>query len=132
MLLFFSFSAAVILQMFAAADHKRDISTLAQKSVICAQSAAEAFSVSGSLSETVMLVFGTEAEKREGYSFIMLNEDFKSSENGIIELRITENAEETDAGQLKRLDMAFLYGGSELYALECFSYIPEKGGCTDE
>ena len=129
-LLFFSFSAAVILQIFAAADHKQELSDLTEKSVICAQSVAEAFSVKGDLAESTLFVFG-ESLNGDTSGKITLNDDFMPSDNGRITLSLKQTGNETAAGTLLYLDMTFMLDNTELYALTCAAYTP-KGGGADE
>ena len=124
-LLFFSFSSAVILRIFAAADHKQEMSDLTESTVICAQSMAEAFSVSGSLSETAELVFGIENEFGSNGE-IKLSKSLEHSENGAVTLFLSQENNETDAGRLSYLTMKFVYDGDEIYSLKCAAYIPEK------
>lgn len=126
-LLFFSFSVAVILQIFASADHKQELSDLTEGSVICAQSAAEAFSVSGDLSETAELVFGVD-EDLGSSAVIILGDDFKISDDGRITLNLKQRDEESTAGRLSYLDISFTVGETELYSLSCAAYIPHNGG----
>ncbi len=127
-LLFFSFSAAVILKLFALADSRQKHSDLTEKAVICAQSAAEVYSVTGDLSEIAKMVFGAE----QGTSEIRLDESFRYSENGDILVTLSETEKASVAGKLSYLDISFGYGDKEIYSLGCTSYIPEKGGADDE
>lgn len=129
-LLFFSFSAAVILQIFAAADHKQRISDLTEKAVICAQSVAETFSVKGDVSETVALVFDT-AYSSDKAAEIILSDDFAVSQNGEITLFLEQTDNKTDAGVLSSLNMSFMFRDEELYSLDCTSYIPDEGGAVN-
>lgn len=131
-LLFFSFSVAVILKIFAAADYKQNYSTLTEKAVICAESIAESFSVSGNLSDTIALVFDTEAEVIDGVCRISLDDDLKPSSDGDMELVLFETVNETAAGILSELDMGFAKNGNEIYSLECFAYTSLNGGDGDE
>ncbi|MBQ8841677.1 MAG: hypothetical protein IJZ65_03485 [Ruminiclostridium sp.] len=131
-LLFFSFSIAVILKIFAVADYKQNASTLTEKSIICAQSIAEVFSVNGDIADTSAFVFGEEAEVTDGVCRIMLDDDMKPSADGKNELIMTEKHDETSAGVLSSLNIAFSRNESEIYALECYAYISSDGGAADE
>ncbi len=122
-LLFFSFSSAVILRIFAAADHKQDMSDLTERAVICSQSIAEAFSVSGNIGETAALVFGNTAVPDESGE-LRLDKNMLLSESGTVTLRLAEKSSDTEAGRLSRLSAAFIIDGKELYSLECSSYKP--------
>lgn len=131
-LLFFGFSVAVILKIFASADYKQDYSTLTQKTVLCAESVAEAFSVSGNLSETVSLVFGIESEVYDGVFCINLDDTMKPSSEGKVELLLFEKVDETPAGNLSELSIGFTKNGKEIYSLECYAYTSFNGGDGDE
>ena len=125
-LLFFSFSAAVILQVFAAADKRQRVSDLTEQAIICAQSLAEAYSVTGSADEAVSLTFGGEIRAEDGR--LLLDEGFKPSGDDVA-LTLRENAQVSDAGTLSQLQMSFaLADGEELYSAICYAYIPNGGG----
>ncbi len=126
-LLFFSFSAAVILRIFAAADSRQKMSDITEKSVICSQSIAEAFSVSGNLSDTLSIVFDTN-DSYVGNAEIMLDNDFEIDDNGRIKLLLSQRDEPTAAGVLSHLEMSFSLEDKEIFYLECSAYIPENGG----
>ncbi len=130
-LLFFSFSAAVILRIFAAADHKQEQSDLTESTLICAQSVAEAFSVSGSVSQTAQLVFGIENDFSDTAE-IRLNNNLQPYKNGDISLFLSKESSETSAGNLSYLTMKFVDGDTEIYSLKCASYTPFKEVETDE
>lgn len=125
-LLFFSFSSAVILQIFAAADHRQEISDVTEGSVICAQSLAEAFSEKGNLDDTVRLVLDTSVQGESAE--IKLNESFAASDDGRVLLSLTKRDYIKSAGRLSYLDMCFKFDGKEIYSLTCTSYISEGGG----
>lgn len=126
-LLFFSFSAAVILRIFAAADSRQKLSDITEKAVICSQSVAEAFSVSGNLSDTLDIVF--DADKDYGSSAeIALDDDFNVNDSGRIKLLLIQRDNPTSAGVLSFLEMSFSLDGKEIFYLECSSYIPGNGG----
>ncbi len=131
-LLFFSISAAIILQVFAAADHKQDIGELTERSIVCAQSIAECYSVTADISESAELVFGTDAAATGSGAVLRLDNELKASADGNVTLTLTEmNREMTDAGCFTRLSIAFTHGDIELYTLICSAYVP-NGGATDE
>ncbi len=129
-LLFFSFSSAVILNIFAMADHRQKISDLTEKAVICAQSVAEAFSVSGNLSETAGLVFGTEIDG--GSAEISLDDNFKANASGVITAKLVQNDSVTKAGTFSTLELCLMSGETEIYTLNCSAYIPYEEGNSDE
>lgn len=130
-LLFFSFSAAVILRIFAAADHRQELSDLTENTLICAQSVAEAFSVSGSISNSVEIVFGLENEFADTAE-IKLDNNLNPSENGNITLFLTKESSKTTAGVFSQLNISFLNGESEIYSLKCASYTPIEEVETNE
>lgn len=131
-LLFFSFSSAVILKIFAAADRRQELSDLTEKAVICAQSVAEAFSVSGSLSETVNRVFAA-SEDYGSEAVISLSDNFMPSDEGAVSIRLVQSDEKSAAGVLSHLDIYFNLDNTEyvLY-VSCASYSPYTGGAEDE
>lgn len=130
-LVFFGFSSAVILHIFASADSRQKNGDLTEKTLICAQSVAEAFSVSGSLSETVNTVFGG-GISYAGNAVLALDEDMKAVDGGAVILELTERNDSNEAGRLSYLDMKFIKGEKEIYSLTCSAYTPETGGEADE
>ena len=133
-LLFFGVSAAVILQVFAAADNKQKLGTLTEKSMICAQSVAECYSVTGDVGETVQLVFGEDAGSVEDNTLtLMLNSEFKPASDGVVMLKLSEISETiSTAGRLSRLQIDFTTGETTLFSLCCSAYIPQTGGAAVE
>ena len=129
-LLFFALSAVAILQVFSAADTRQRTSTLTERSVICAQSIAEAFSVSGNIGFALSEVFG------EGVQLdceaLMLDDEMRPSADGIVMLTTDVQQESSAAGTLKRLSICFSSNGEQLFALSCAAYIPDNGGAADE
>ena len=131
-LLFFSFSAAVILQVFAAADERQRISSFTEKSVICAQSIAEVYSVSASLNETFCLVFGNEIIADDAESAVVyLDENLTPSLDADICLKFEQAVEESAAGYLYKLDMSFVLDDEEIYAVTCYAYQSSGGVFAD-
>ena len=127
-LLFFSFSSAVILRIFAAADHRQELSDLTEKAVICAQSVAEAFSVSGSLSESANRVFGTTVDYG-AEAVIALDDNLMPTDNGSISIKLVQSDESTAAGVLSHLDIYFNLDNDEyVHYVNCASYSPCAGG----
>lgn len=131
-LLFFSISAAVILQLFVAADNRQKQSDRIEKAVICAQSVAEAFSVSGDLADCVGVVFGGMACGDDVHQLeVKLNDDFAAASDGNIILLLSENENVTHVGTLSRLEMTFEYNGEAFYTIGCAAYTPILGGVLD-
>lgn len=124
-LLFFSISAVIMLRVFAAADNKQKTAALTEKSIICAQSLAEAYSVSGELSDGTYKVLGVSADGEE--MTISLNEELSPAEGGAVQLKLTETVlSENAAGRLSQLEITFAAGETQLYTMTCSAYIPER------
>lgn len=126
-LLFFVISFAVLIRVFAAADGLERKSQRRVKAVLCAQSIAEAYSVSGDTARALRLVFGEDMPEDD----ISLDSSLVPAEQGEITLSLKENRSDTGAGVYSQLTICFTYAGEELYSLECGSYVPE-GGAADE
>lgn len=125
-LLFFVISFAVLIRVFAAADGLERKSQRRVKAVLCAQSIAEAYSVSGDTSQALRLVFGEDMPQGD----ILLDSELVPAEQGEITLSLQENSSDSGAGVYSQLIICFSYSGEELYSLECGAYIPE-GGAAD-
>lgn len=122
-LLFFSISGAVILKVFSSADLKSRESARLERVIVFAQSFAEAYSESGSVSKSAELVLG------KGYSVGEDNADgtVLLLENGSVNMRTVENRTMTGAGELSELTMTFTAEGGEIYSLNCSAYIRSGG-----
>lgn len=133
-LLFFSFSAAVILGIFAAADHRQRHSDLIEKALICTQSLSEAFSVTGDLDKTTEIVFGEAVGNSDGgRAEIHLDSEMNPVKDGEIVLSVLQNNNITKAGRLSCLELEFRTGGEMLFSpVICEAYFPDKGGAADE
>lgn len=132
-LLFFSLSAAIILQVFTAADRKQKLGETTESAIVCAQSVAECYSVTGDIEETVLRVFGTEVTMEDGAVILHLNGDLIPSEDGAIDLVLTQkDTRASEAGVLSYIGIEFTLGEEELFAMECSAYAPDNGGATDE
>ncbi len=130
-LLFFIISFAVIIRVFAAADGIEREERRRGQAAILAQSAAEAYSVSGNAEQSVGMALGCEiapAEGTRGKSGLALGEDFLPSEGGEITLSFSEERNDSDAGCYSELTLVFSYQGEEFYSLRCGAYIPTNGG----
>ncbi len=122
-LLFFSISAVIILRVFAAADNRQKTAALTEKSIICAQSLAEVYSVSGDIRSSTAAVFG--GNQPESDYEITLDEDMSLAENGSVMLVMEETVlSESASGRLSQLQMTFTSGEKELYSLTCSAYMP--------
>lgn len=137
-LLFFGIASAVILNAFAASDRLSRESGRLERMSFCAQSAAEIFSETGSLSKTVEKLFGSN-------SYEILNIDFDgggyasevrlplaeeceySPQSPEIFMILTETAERSDGGALKILSVKFENTDSEeLYRITSGAYVPAE------
>ncbi len=127
-LLFFIISFAVIIRVFAAADGIEREERRRGQAAILAQSAAEAYSVSGNAEQSVGMALGCEIAPAEGTRGLVLGEDFLPSEGGEITLSFEEERSDSDAGCYSELTMVFSYQGEEFYSLRCGAYIPTNGG----
>lgn len=123
-LLFFSISAVIILRVFAAADNKQHTAAMTEKSIICAQSLAEVYSVSGDVRSCTDVVFDN--KQLDSVYEIMLDEDMSPvADDAAVKLTMQETVLSEDAaGRLSELTMTFSTGDAELYSLTCSAYIP--------
>lgn len=126
-LLFFVISFAVMIRVFAAADGLERRAQRREKAVLCAQSIAEAYSVSGDPGTALRLVFGEDIPEGD----ITLNSDLVPEDNGEITLTLSEEKEETAAGTYSTLSIRFGYSGEELFSLDCGAYIPRGGAAVE-
>lgn len=139
-LLFFSIAAAVILNSFAVSDRLASRSRRTESMTFCAQSAAEIFSKTGSLSQTVEELFGSGSAKilnadLEDGSYISeatvpLTESCEySPQSPEIFMILTETAEQAGGGTLKALSIKFENTDKEeLYQITSGAYIPNEWG----
>lgn len=112
-LLVFSFSGAVILKVFAAADTKSRKSAELESVVITAQSIAEAYSQYADASQAVKTVLQTDSIP--DLSAVPLS-------NGRVMLNAYEQRTNSGAGELCELTMSFTSNGEELFSLKCTAY----------
>lgn len=130
-MLFFSVSGAVILNVFAAADGKMRRSAAGDSAMLCAQSCAEAYSVTGNAEETARTVFGEFTRREDGSLCVALDESCRPSAEGSITLIIRESAELSPAGTLTTAELVFMREDEELRRFTCAAYVPrlpEKEG----
>ena len=126
-LLFFSFSGAVVLRVFAFADNKARLSGALENATLCAQSVAEAYSTSGSVDNAFSIVFGENYLEHADGGALLLDGGCALSENGAVRLDYSEDITEYSAGELRTLTLCFSVSGEELYSLRCPSYVPAGG-----
>lgn len=126
-LLFFVISFAVMIRVFAAADGLERRAQRREKAVLCAQSIAEAYSVSGDTGTALRLVFGEDMPQGD----IMLNSELVPEDNGEITLTLSEEKDDTAAGTYSTLSIRFGYSGEELFSLDCGAYIPRGGAAVE-
>ncbi len=132
-LLFFSFSAAVILGIFAAADHRQKHSNLVENALVCSQSIAEAFAVTGDFAEASEIVFGAVGVSDGNVAEIRLDDNMMLCEDGEVMLSMIQNNIETEAGRLSCLEFEFVTDKGKLFSpIICEAYFPDKGGAADE
>lgn len=145
-LLFFSIAAAVILNSFAVSDSLAKKSRRTEAMAFCAQSAAEIFSETGDLSQTVETLFGTEAVERitfspeendlpDGYipaseSIILpLDENCEySPENASLYISMAVFKEEPDGFYTMSISFTngIMIGDSGFFDMNSGAYIPDK------
>lgn len=143
-LLFFSFSGAVILKVFATAELKSQKSEQLERVIIFAQSFAEVFSESGDFYTAAELILGDNIAVEE--DAVLLENDnadpqmsiYENSgcrirklplEDGSVYFQTAETRYSTGAGEISDLSMTFTADGEEIYSLRCSAYI---GGEPDE
>ncbi len=131
-LLFFILSFALIIRVFAGADSLEREERRRERAALCAQSVAEAYSVSGDLSKSLELALGAFPEERGGRLEIRLDEDFKPEDSGGITLVLEESRTDSGAGDYSELEICFTRSGGEIYSLKCGAYIPRTGGAAVE
>ncbi len=127
-LLFFCISGAIIMRAFTAADLQSRKITIKENAALCAQSAAEAYSISGSVEEMTERVFGKAYSPDEkGRCTLPLNTSCNiSAAEGGITLILSESEEINDAGRLSDLKMLFVYNEEEIFTLSCTAYVPSE------
>ncbi|MDE5993241.1 MAG: hypothetical protein K2G87_09345 [Oscillospiraceae bacterium] len=135
-LFFFSIASAVILNAFAASDRLSRESGRLERMSFCAQSAAEIFSETGSLSETLEKLFGSNSydirssDLEDGgcdsVAKIPLTENCAySPENAELYMLVSVLREEP--GGLSEMEIFFIDGdGRALYYIIAGAYHPEK------
>ena len=137
-LLFFSIAAAVILNSFSVSNGLAQKSRRTEAMAFCAQSAAEIFSETGDLSQTVEELFGNgsaeilSADLDDGSyiseATIPLTESCEySPQDPEIYIILTETAEQSNGGALKTLSIRFENTDKEeLYKITSGAYIPDE------
>ena len=131
-LLFFCISGAVIMTVFASAAGRMQKNDLTDNAVLCAQSCAEVYSVTGSVEEMAMTVFGSSCEKVESTYRIGLDRDFRPSDSAAVVLILNEKRSDGGSGTLGSVTAEFIHNDSTLYSLTFSAYIPDNGGESDE
>ncbi|MGN1339643.1 MAG: hypothetical protein ACI4WS_05080 [Oscillospiraceae bacterium] len=128
-LLFFVISFTVIIRVFASADNLGREDRRREKAVLIAQSAAEAYSVSGDPAWALEQALGYGVSFTDGKCEFTVDDSFAPSDSGEITLTFEEQrSEPVIAGSYSELSMTFTRGGEEFYSLDCAAYIPEKWG----
>lgn len=132
-LFFFSIASAVILNAFAASDRLSRESERLERMSFCAQSAAEIFSETGSLSQTLEKLFGSNSYDIRGDEYasqvrLPLTEKCAySPENAELYMLMSVESEEPDG--LSEMHIVFTDGsdGEVLYEIVAGAYLPERG-----
>ena len=127
-LLFFSIAAAIILRSFVIADRLAGESRRTESMAFCAQSAAEIFSRTASLSETAETLFGTAGT--EGISEITVpvtSECKYSPTSAEMYMMMRETEEKCGEGSIRVLNIFFRDGSGEiLYEMRSGAYSSER------
>lgn len=127
-LLFFGIASAVILNAFAASDRLSRESGRLERMSFCAQSAAEIFSETGSLSETAEKLFGLTETASDVMTVPLDDGCGYSPENAALLMTMTVSESETEG--LLEMHIAFTdggEGGEVLYEVRSGAYLPRKG-----
>lgn len=136
-LLFFVISFAVIIRVFASADGLERRSRQRQSAALCAQSIAEAYSVTADVQKSVNLALGADMRDFSGNAEVGLDSGFypvNSTDQAEIILLLSETEEKTGAGVYSELTVEFYDSLGEertsVYSLKCGSYAPEGGAAV--
>lgn len=136
-LLFFVISFAVIIRVFASADGLERRSRQRQSAALCAQSIAEAYSVTADVQKSVNLALGADIRGFSGNAEVGLDSGFypvSSTDQAEIILLLSETEEKTGAGVYSELTVEFYDSLGEertpVYSLKCGSYAPEGGAAV--
>ena len=137
-LLFFGIASAVILNAFAASDRLSRESGRLERMSFCAQSAAEIFSETGSLPQTLEKLFGSNSYDIRGADLeggeyasqvrLPLTEECAySPENAELYMIMAVESEEPEG--LFKMYIVFTDGsdGEVLYEITAGAYLPRKG-----
>ncbi|MGN0651315.1 MAG: hypothetical protein ACI4KM_12845 [Oscillospiraceae bacterium] len=131
-LAFFSISGAVILQVFAAAHRRSAENSARESAILCAQSVAEAYSVSGNAEEACKRVFGIAPQSESSGYVVLLDESCTpEASSPQITLTMSENRSITAAGVLSELTLCFTSESGELFGMSCSAYKPIGGAADD-
>ena len=111
-LLFFIISFTVIIRVFAGADNLEREERRREKAELLAQSAAEAYSVSGDAAWAAEQALGCAVVIANGRCELTLDESFAPSDSGEITLILEEErSEPVVVGCYSELSMSFRHGG---------------------
>ncbi|MDE5860488.1 MAG: type II secretion system GspH family protein [Oscillospiraceae bacterium] len=142
-LMFFSIAAAVILRSFAASDDLARSSRRLENMAFCAQSAAEIYSETGSISDIAETLFGKgdlqilSIDLQEGslgeLTVPMTSGCEYSEHDPELFMKMAESTEEYAGGSLKTLNISFEdEDGEVLYNITAGAYIRSEDGDSDE
>ena len=130
-LLFFSVAAAIILRSFAASDRLARVSRRLESMTFCAQSAAEIYSRTASVSETAQLLFDESGLVFiDGVSAVRIpvsSECKYSPAAPELFMTMVETEEYCENGRFMKLEIIFSDSRDEtVYKVESGAYIPER------
>ncbi len=124
-LLFFSIASVTILRTFAASDSLSRESGRLERMSFCAQSAAELYSETGSLSQTAKELFGLDAENAN-VLIVPLNEQCMYS-NSDASLYMSMTVAKGERDGLSELHISFSdKSGETIYEIKSGAYLPQK------
>ncbi|MDE6763317.1 MAG: hypothetical protein K2J73_06530 [Oscillospiraceae bacterium] len=127
-LLFFGIASAVILNAFAASDRLSRESGWLERMSFCAQSAAEVFSATGSLSETAEELFGLTVSDSDEVVVPLDEGCVYSPESAALLMTMTVSEDKTEG--LMEMHIVFTDGNDEsgetLYEVRSGAYLPPK------
>ncbi len=133
-ILFFSLSCAIIVQVFVNA-YLINLETEERNSaVMTATSFCEVYSVNGSLSQTVALIFGEDAVKyiHEQNATLPLDDNFSPTENEkVFIFHISTRTTFRDSGNVHYADISVYKNGESIFSVTSSAYLPKGVALID-
>lgn len=132
-ILFFSLSCAIIIQVFAKSFLLNQDSDKRNLGLLTVSSFCETFSIVGDLEETIDFVFGSSAVLfiEEDKATIPMNDKFEVSEDGAISFEVFTRSTKTPSGEMLYADVSITENGERLFALTTSSYQTNGGKLND-